>query len=100
MTKPELARTAGRAECRFAGHVRQMTHPPPMACTFDSKPDSRHRHDVVQPQHQSPLITNDNSEVAAPAVLDDNILHAIGGMNENARIFNKFYDVLVASHQP
>jgi hypothetical protein len=28
-------------------------------------------------------------EVAEPAVLEDNILHAIGGMNENARVFNK-----------
>lgn len=30
-----------------------------------------------------------DDEVADPNVLEDNILHAIGGMNENARIFKK-----------
>jgi hypothetical protein len=74
---------------------------------FDSqnRPDSRERHDLpATPRGRSPLETNDNSEsdddfdpetgevrddIAAPEVLEDNILHAIGGMNENARIFNK-----------
>lgn len=47
------------------------------------------------------LKTNDNSksdedtdpEITEPGVLEDNILHAIGGMNENARIFNKLLRV-------
>jgi hypothetical protein len=34
--------------------------------------------------------TDDDSEVAAPEVVIDNLMHAIGGINENARIFNKF----------
>jgi len=33
------------------------------------------------------------SEVAKPDVLEDNILHAIGGVNENARIFKKLLKV-------
>jgi hypothetical protein len=36
---------------------------------------------------------NSESEVAAPEVLEDNILHAIGGMNENARVFNKLLKI-------
>jgi hypothetical protein len=57
------------------------------------------RHDA-----DAPLQTNNNSEpdddfdpetgevkdeVTTPDVIEDNILHAIGGMNENARIFNR-----------
>jgi hypothetical protein len=34
-----------------------------------------------------------DADIAAPEVLIDNIMHAIGGINENARIFNKFLKV-------
>jgi ParB/RepB/Spo0J family partition protein len=33
------------------------------------------------------------SDVASPEVLEDNMLHVLGGMNENARIFNKFFKI-------
>lgn len=70
---------------------------------FVDLPNSRWKRNAT-PASDAPLKTNDNSEseddfdpetgevvdnVAAPEVLEDNILHAIGGMNENARIFNK-----------
>lgn len=34
-----------------------------------------------------------DDDIATPEVLEDNLLHAIGGMNENARIFNKLLKV-------
>lgn len=33
------------------------------------------------------------TEIAAPEVLEDNILHALGGMNENARIFHRLLKI-------
>jgi ParB-like chromosome segregation protein Spo0J len=38
-------------------------------------------------------VNDSASEVAKPDVLEDNILNAIGGMNENARIFKKLLKV-------
>jgi hypothetical protein len=32
---------------------------------------------------------DDEVDIASPEVIEDNILHVIGGMNENARVFNK-----------
>ena len=78
---------------------------------FDAEnhPDGRKARRAANPSRvQVALETNDNSEsddefdpetgevrdeVAAPEVLEDNILHAISGMNENARIFNKLLKV-------
>lgn len=34
--------------------------------------------------------SDDDSDVVNPVALEDNFLHAIGGMNENVRIFSKF----------
>lgn len=85
------------AECGFDGPQRGKTRP---------SEETARRRDVNEP-----LETNDNSEsdavehdedgvvmesegeVAAPEVLEDNILHALGGMNENARIFNRLLRV-------
>jgi hypothetical protein len=36
-----------------------------------------------------------DTEIASPAVLEDNILHVIGSMNENARVFNKLLKISV-----
>jgi hypothetical protein len=73
---------------------------------FPNTSYDKNRNPVGPPD--SSLKTNDNSEsdddfdpetgevkdeVAAPEVLEDNILHAIGGMNENARVFNKLLKV-------
>lgn len=81
------------AEGGFQGPQRGKSRP---------SEDASRRRDVNEP-----LETNDNSEsdddleadskpeVAAPAVLEDNILYAIGGMNENARVFNKLLRVSV-----
>jgi hypothetical protein len=67
-----------------------------------NKPDPPARHDVYD-RKQPPLESLDKSEsdddldadseaaLAAPEVLIDNIMHAIGGINENARIFKKLF---------
>jgi hypothetical protein len=44
-------------------------------------------------QEQSDDEANDEIEIAAPEQIEDNILHAIGGVNENARVFNKLLKV-------
>lgn len=41
---------------------------------------------------------DDDSEIAAPAVLEDNLLHAIGGMKENARVFKKLLRASALDH--
>jgi ParB family chromosome partitioning protein len=33
------------------------------------------------------------NDIESPEVLEDNMLHVLGGMNENARIFNKFFKI-------
>jgi hypothetical protein len=63
---------------------------------FDSKnkPDGRRNHDAAARRGRGPLKTKDNSEsnddfetdggeIAPPDVLEDNILHAIGGVRPN-----------------
>lgn len=47
---------------------------------------------------QSENDTDDDSKVAAPEVVIDNLLHAIGGMNENARVFKKLLKVSTFDH--
>jgi hypothetical protein len=42
---------------------------------------------------------DDDNEIAPPGVLAENILYAIGGVNENARIFNKLLKVSVLNRE-
>ena len=95
-----IAEWLGCSQARIF-HLRKWASSGFEGSPFDSqnKPDRRPRHDVViTPRNQSPLESLDNSEsdddtdddddsgIAAPEVLIDNIMHAIGGINENARI--------------
>jgi hypothetical protein len=65
--------------------------------------DNRRRHDAsTTPRVQSPLETNDNSdesEIAPPEVIAENILYAIARVNENARVFNKLLKVSVLDRE-
>jgi hypothetical protein len=67
-----------------------------------NKPDSRNPGHRDRARDQSPLVTNDNSddgEIAPPEVLAENILYAIGGMNENARLFHKLLKLSVLDRE-
>jgi ParB/RepB/Spo0J family partition protein len=55
--------------------------------TNDNSEDETADHD------EDGVVSDDEATVAEPAVLEDNIFHAIGGMNENARVFNKLLKV-------
>ena len=91
-----------KATAKDTGVTRKMIHegralndaerddPGIIRRTLDKEPTKAAlRKAVTKKKVSKPEPDEDESEIAEPAVLEDNLLHAISGMNENARIFNK-----------
>jgi len=57
--------------------------------SVDTRTDTKGRSQPAHKASATDLGEDDNPNVAAPETLEDNILHAIGGMNENARVFKR-----------
>lgn len=49
---------------------------------------------IAAPVAETPVDLNpEASDIVSPEVLEDNMLHVLKGMNENARIFNNFFKI-------
>lgn len=69
---------------------------PPRGAEWEKDPEDRDPPDQKSKTRNAKSAGNSDdveSEIVPPEVLEDNMLHVLGGMNENARIFNKFFKI-------